>query len=133
MLDVGCRSGAWTFDFAANYPLAEVLGIDLTPPQELKGAPSNCNFVKANMEHDWTFVAPGRGFDFIHARMLANGMHDWPKFFAQCFKYLRPGGWVEIPDIRAAGLATKDGSDAQTSPAMQWFTLFQSCSNKDRH
>ena len=125
MLDVGCGSGAWALDFAAKYPSAEVLGIDVTPPQNVKNAPSNCHFAKANMEQQWTFTARAESFDFIHARMLANGMRDWPGFFTQCFMHLRPGCWVEIPDVRAAGLSAKDGSDALVSPAIQWFELFQ--------
>ena len=80
------------------------------------------------MEHDWTFLPPNddKHFDFIYARMLANGMHDWPRFLAQCFKHLHPGGWLEIPDIRAAGLCAKNSSNPSDSPALQWFALFQS-------
>ena len=123
--DLGCGSGAWTLAFATQFPSAEVLGVDLTPPENLVDLPNNCTFVRANIEDEWAFVPSGTEFDFIYARMLANGIHDWPKLFARCFELLRPGGWLELPDVRVASLSAKDGSTTETSPALKWFELFR--------
>ena len=57
--------------------------------------------------------------------MLANGIHNWPLFFTRCYEHLQPGGWIEIPDVRVAGLDAKDGSTGNTSPAIRWFEMFQ--------
>ena len=111
---------------AAKYLSANILGVDLTPPTKIQGSPSNCSFVNANVEQDWTFVPPGKKFDLIYARMLANGMHDWPRFFTRCFEHLNPGGWLEIPDVRSGGVSARDGRGAKESPALQWFELFRS-------
>lgn len=32
ILDIGCGSGCWVIDMAKQYPRAEVIGMDLTPP-----------------------------------------------------------------------------------------------------
>ena len=125
ILDVGCGSGAWTVDAATTYSTARVVGIDLTPPALSVQTPQNCTFLQADAELEWDFVKPGERFDFIYARMLANGMHDWPSFMARCYRYLEPGGWIEIPDIEAAGLTAKDNSRASPSPAVQWFSKFR--------
>jgi len=130
VLDLGCGSGAWTLAVAAKYPAAQVLGVDLTPPQKPDCSPSNCRFEKANVEHEWTFVEESQTVDIIYARMLANGMHDWPKFFSQCFAHLHPGGWIEIPDVRVAGVSAKDGSSSRESPAIEWFELFRTAAAK---
>ena len=131
VLDVGCGSGAWTLDFASQFPLANVLGIDLTPPPKPAGTPNNCRFEKADVEQEWLFVKNGEKFDFIYARMLANGMRDWPKFFGRCFHHLQPGGWIEIPDVRVAGVSARDGSTADNSPAIQWFEMFRTTAEKN--
>ena len=115
---------------AAEYQSAKTLGIDLTPPQNPQGTPRNCSFVQVNVEKPWTFPVPTDKFDFIYARMLCNGIHDWPQLFARCFQNLKPGGWIEIPDVKGGGLAAKDGSCAKISPAIRWFQLFRAASMK---
>ena len=130
VLDVGCGSGAWALDVASHFPFTTVLGIDLTPPIKPADAPDNCRFEKADVEQGWLFVHHDEKFDFIHARMLANGIRDWPKFFSRCFDHIHPGGWIEVPDVRVAGVSARDGSTAEVSPAIQWFELFRTTAAK---
>lgn len=35
VLDIGCGGGSWVIDMAQLYPHAEVIGMDLTPPNLL--------------------------------------------------------------------------------------------------
>jgi SAM-dependent methyltransferase len=89
VLDVGTGTGKWAIEFADANPKVSVVGTDLSPIQP-PSAPPNCSFVVENVEKDWVFSEP---FDYIHGRMLMLGIHDWAKYFRQCFDHLKPGGW----------------------------------------
>lgn len=43
---------------------------------------------------EWTF--PPDHFDFVHVRELFGCVPDWDFFFAQAYKHIAPGGWIEI-------------------------------------
>ena len=89
VLDVGTGTGKWPIEFADANPRVQVIGTDLSPIQPTY-APPNCSFVVENVEDEWIFREP---FDYIHSRMLMLGIHDWAKYFRQCFENLKPGGW----------------------------------------
>ncbi|KXT05369.1 hypothetical protein AC578_10943 [Pseudocercospora eumusae] len=72
------------------------LGVDLSAIQP-DSKPLHCRFMTANVEHDWTFETR---FDYIHARMLTMGIHDWTHFFKQSWDFLEPGGWIEVNETR---------------------------------
>lgn len=112
-------------DVAWLHPQADVLGVDLSAPNRPADAPSNCYFVSANIEKEWAFATGRSPFDLIYARMLANGIHDWPAFFAKCKTYLRPGGWLEVPDVRGGGLYSATGLLEAESPALQCFKALE--------
>ncbi|KAL8764187.1 MAG: hypothetical protein Q9184_000156 [Pyrenodesmia sp. 2 TL-2023] len=78
-----------------KYPDAEILGNDLSPIQP-KWVPPNVRFEVDDVEQDWAYHQP---FDFIHCRMMGNGIRDWPKLNRQCFENTKPGGWVEFIDL----------------------------------
>ncbi|KAH0545427.1 hypothetical protein FGG08_000428 [Glutinoglossum americanum] len=69
--------------------------------------PPNVNFEVDDAEADWTF--PPNHFDFIHARTMGGSIADMDKLLAQCYKHLKPGGWVEI-DEAEAWAKSDDGS-----------------------
>jgi len=107
-------TGLWAIEFAEAHANAEVTGTDLSPIQP-SFIPPNCRFIVDNAEHDWAF---DRKFDYVHSRMLTLGMHDWPRFFKQCWDNLEPGGWLEtsetqFPGSRADGDATTDSALAK--------------------
>ncbi|KAF4534981.1 Methyltransferase domain-containing protein [Lasiodiplodia theobromae] len=118
VLDVGCGTGAWTIAFADAHPDAHVIGTDLSPVQPAF-VPPNCEFLVDNAERDWAFG--GRKFDFIHARMLCMGIHDWPRFLRQCWENLAPGGWLELREITFPWRSV-DGGERQEeeSPLLKW-------------
>lgn len=94
ILDIGSGTGAWALAIAEAIPTKRIIATDLTPPKVT--SLSNVTFMKANAEEDWHF---GETFSFIHGRMLASGIQNWPKLLDQCFRNLEPGGWLELLDL----------------------------------
>jgi len=93
-IDIGTGTGQWAIEFADEHPSATVIGTDLSPIQPTF-APPNCSFIVENAADPWVFSEP---FDYCHSRMLLLGMHDWPRYFQQCWDHLKPGGWVEVQE-----------------------------------
>ncbi|QSZ30491.1 hypothetical protein DSL72_000045 [Monilinia vaccinii-corymbosi] len=92
VLDLGTGTGIWAIDFADLFPNASVLGTDLSPIQP-DMVPPNCRFEIDDMTEEWTY--PPNYFDFIHIRALFGSVHDWDKLYAQAFKHLKPGGFIQ--------------------------------------
>lgn len=115
VLDVGTGTGIWAIELAEEQPASRVTGTDLSPIQP-SWVPPNCQFEIDNAEETWTFPKP---FDYIHARVLMMGMHDWPRFFEQAFEHLKPGGWVEAQEL-CFPLGCDDGSATSDSALLAW-------------
>ncbi|KAL1979542.1 hypothetical protein VTN96DRAFT_5589 [Rasamsonia emersonii] len=94
VIDLGTGTGIWAMDFADRFPSAEVIGCDLSPTQP-RLVPPNLKFVVDDIEAEWGYDVP---FDFIHARYLALSMKNYPGLIKQCYRYAKPGGWVEFQD-----------------------------------
>ncbi|KAL8966962.1 MAG: hypothetical protein Q9183_003137 [Haloplaca sp. 2 TL-2023] len=94
ILDIGSGSGAWPLALAQALPSKRILATDLTPPDI--PTPSNLTFIQWNAEEKWEFK---KHFSFIHGRMLASGIRDWPQLLSQCFHHLEPGGSLELLDL----------------------------------
>ena len=133
VLDLGCGTGIWARQFAAAYPSTQVFGVDFLPPNERfidNDPPRNCTWIKASFEEEWTTFLPDaqeEPFDFIHARMLIAGVHDWPRLFQQCYNHLSPGGYLEVFEGLFELNAEDDGESngPEQSPAIRWFALGQ--------
>ncbi|KAH9222060.1 S-adenosyl-L-methionine-dependent methyltransferase [Leptodontidium sp. 2 PMI_412] len=114
ILDIGTGTGIWAIEMAELYPSAEVLGLDIAPvqpqwygylPWNPKGhganmferVPPNCIFEIDDVEMPWTLAQDS--YDFIHARDLLLSIRDWPKLVDQCYKTLKPGGYLELQCI----------------------------------
>ncbi|MCJ1285119.1 hypothetical protein MMC26_004457 [Xylographa opegraphella] len=115
VLDVGTGTGIWAIEFAQEHPSVEVIGVDLSPIQPTL-VPPNCSFIVDNVEEDWVY---DQKFDFIHARMLVLGMHDWPRFFRQSWSYMKPGAWLEMQELQFP-VRCADDDAGKESPFREW-------------
>ena len=79
-------------DMADKFPSAEVIGTDLTPVKPGM-QPDNVKFEIDDMCSPWIY--PDDHFDFVHIRGLFGSVADWPALYAEAFKHIRPGGYVE--------------------------------------
>ncbi|KAI5811880.1 S-adenosyl-L-methionine-dependent methyltransferase [Pyronema omphalodes] len=93
ILDIGTGTGIWAIDVADTYPMAEVIGTDLSPIQP-DWVPANCRFEVDDAMLEWTFK--DNHFDFIHCRNISSGVSDWKHLSTQLMRCVIPGGYVEL-------------------------------------
>jgi len=125
LLDLGCGSGVWTAAIARNFPEINVFGVDITPPANDFGLP-NLTFVTADMEQTWEFAREQRdGCDLIVARVLVSAIRDWPALIRRCFEHLKPGGWIEIPDISIGTFSDSFDWRDECSLLMRWCQCYR--------
>ncbi|KAL5321490.1 hypothetical protein ACEPPN_009449 [Leptodophora sp. 'Broadleaf-Isolate-01'] len=81
-------------DVAEKHPEADVKGVDVSPIQPT-WVPPNCRFELDDFNLEWQ---DHNKFDLIHARELLGSVPEWPKFYDECFKALKPGGWIDCSE-----------------------------------
>ncbi|KAK3299596.1 S-adenosyl-L-methionine-dependent methyltransferase [Chaetomium fimeti] len=121
VLDIGTGTGIWAIDFADQYPGVEVIGTDLSPIQP-GWVPPNLQFEMEDATQAWTFKEDS--FDFVHIRYMFGSVVDWDALFAQAYRVLRPGGYIESLEADARMYAT-DGTVLDGSPLDQWGKVFR--------
>ncbi|CCX12957.1 Similar to UMTA [Verticillium albo-atrum VaMs.102]; acc. no. XP_003004874 [Pyronema omphalodes CBS 100304] len=72
-----------TVDMADQYPMAEVIGTDLSPIQP-SWVPANCRFEVDDAMLDWTFRDDF--FDFIHIRNTSTGISNWDHLASEMYR-----------------------------------------------
>ncbi|KAF6822500.1 methyltransferase domain-containing protein [Colletotrichum musicola] len=97
IIDVGTGTGIWAIDMGDEYPEAEITGIDLSPIQP-SFIPPNVSFVVDDVEAEWLY--PKNSIDYIHVRNMGGAVKDWTKLLSQAYRVLKPGGWVEIQEMK---------------------------------
>ncbi|KAH7128027.1 S-adenosyl-L-methionine-dependent methyltransferase [Dactylonectria estremocensis] len=97
VLDIGTGTGIWAVDMGDEYPEADVLGIDLSPIQP-SWVPPNVRFIVDDAEAEWLH-AP-ESLDYIHIRHMTSSIRDWSKLVSQAYRALKPGGWIEVQELR---------------------------------
>jgi SAM-dependent methyltransferase len=97
VLDVGTGTGIWAIEMGDKYPSAIVHGVDVSPIQPT-WVPPNVKFQIDDMTKSWLW--PANSLDFIHIRNMVGSIRDWPAIFAEALKALKPGGKIEVSEIR---------------------------------
>ncbi|KAK4447409.1 S-adenosyl-L-methionine-dependent methyltransferase [Podospora aff. communis PSN243] len=120
VLDVGTGTGLWAIDFGDKHPSAEVIGIDVSPIQPA-WVPPNVRFEIDDVTQPWTFQPDT--FDFIHIRWLFGSIKDWDALFAEAFRALKPGGWIESHEA-SAQFQSDDGSVNENTAMGQFGKFF---------
>lgn len=115
-------------DFADEFPSATVTGTDLSPIQP-PWVPPNCKFELDNCELAWTF--PADHFDYVHIRGLVGCVQDWPKLYAECFRCLKRGGWLEQQEY-ALPIASNKGEGGLPADCVwhDWGAIFREAGRK---
>lgn len=121
ILDIGTGTGMWAIEVAEQYPNASIIGTDLSPIQPT-WVPPNVTFELHDcLQYPWGF---SRRFDLIHTQLL-NGfaVKDWHEFYTECFRNLKPGGWVESHECDLM-LFSDDNSIPNNSAVIRWLNLW---------
>ena len=125
MLDLGCGSAVWTAAVATKFPKIDVVGVDITPPANSFGL-KNLTFVTADVEEPWGFASErGEHYDLISVRVLVSAIRDWPSLIRRCFEHLKPGGWIEIPDVTIGTYSDVFDWRDESSPLMRWYQCYR--------
>ncbi|KAI5796057.1 S-adenosyl-L-methionine-dependent methyltransferase [Pyronema domesticum] len=112
ILDIGTGTGIWAIDMADRYPMAEVIGIDLSPIQP-SWVPANCRFEVDDAMQDWTFKS--NWFDLIHIRNCSTGISNWDHLASEMYRCTASGGYVELCEADM-GIHCDDGTMADDNP-----------------
>ncbi|MCJ1262518.1 hypothetical protein MMC22_002388 [Lobaria immixta] len=115
ILDIATGTGIWAIEMGDQYPLAEIIGTDLSPTQST-WVPPNVKFEVDDCEEPWTFPQP---FDYVHIRYMVAAIRDWPKLVGQAYQHTKPGGWAEFQDFDAR-YYSEDGSMVEGSVVDSW-------------
>ncbi|KAJ4265100.1 hypothetical protein NW762_005346 [Fusarium torreyae] len=119
-VDIGTGTGIWAIDFADSFPNTQVVGTDVSPIQP-GWVPPNLKFEIDDCTQEWTFEPNSQ--DYIHLRWLVGSIVDWDKLFAEAYKCLKPGGYVESHEALSR-MDCDDGSIHEKSAMHQWGKFF---------
>lgn len=87
----------------------------------------NCRFDIDDASQDWTFKDDT--FDYIHIRFMAGCFSDWAKLYRECYRCLKPGGFIEHLDF-SLHVRSDDGSIPTDSVWSQWASIFVDAGGK---
>lgn len=120
VLDIGTGTGLWPSGMADRFEDATVVGIDLSKV-EVEYLQPNLSFDVDDITREWT---PRGLFDFIHLRSLFASIADWPFVYAEAFKNMESGGYIEIVDLLLTPMSN-DGTMPLYSIFKRWEELGQ--------
>ncbi|KAH6673106.1 S-adenosyl-L-methionine-dependent methyltransferase, partial [Halenospora varia] len=96
IIDLGTGTGIWCVDMGDEYPSANILGVDLSPIQQV-WVPPNVRFMVDDIEETWLESADF--YDLVHGRHITPAIKDFPALLRRAYKHTKPGGWVEFQEM----------------------------------
>lgn len=113
ILDIGCGPGEWALDMAQRHPASQITGIDISE-RMIAYAQHDAQARKQALVHFQVMDAreslafPDASFGAIHARFITGFLSTalWPKLMRECFRLLRPGGWLISTEFEDLGVST---------------------------
>ncbi|KAL4782496.1 S-adenosyl-L-methionine-dependent methyltransferase [Aspergillus varians] len=125
-LDVGTGTGIWAIDFAEDNPFTEIIGTDLSPIQP-SFVPPNLRFEIDDATETWVY--PENYFDLVHVRSLYGAVADWPAFYQNALKTLKPGGWIDQLEM-SIQFRSDDGTVTDDHVLAVWSKTFIAAGEK---
>lgn len=116
-LDIGCSSGGWACELAAQYPHLQITGIDISENMiRAARARAHANHLAQTCHFDIgdvrTLPLPyaDASFSLIHVRLIFAFMTQtlWPQLIQECVRVLRPGGILILTENDAQCWTTSD-------------------------
>lgn len=115
IVDLGCGPGGWVLDVAFDLPGAEVEGFDSSEAmvryahtRAITQQLPNASFgVMDITEH---FDLPDASYDLVNARFLMAVLkrEAWLPFLWECYRVLRPGGYLRLTEGAEFGATTSE-------------------------
>ncbi|KAK0381582.1 hypothetical protein CLIM01_01058 [Colletotrichum limetticola] len=125
VLDVGTGTGVWAVDFGDLHPESEILGIDLSAPQQ-EFVPPNVRFEIDDIEEEWTYSEP---FNYIHSRFMNASIANWKEYLKKCYDNIAPGGYLELLENQVDPVSD-DNTLPKDSSIHEYVNLIRSGSEK---
>lgn len=133
LLEAGCGTGYMTYRLGAQFPDAEVFGLDLSKVPEVDQCPPNVHFLQGNVLNqkptEWEPQGNGpkvtdnaEAFDLIFGRFLIAGINDWPGLFKTQFQMLKPGGYAESHELDPL---IYNKAEETTTDKEEWHVVFK--------
>ncbi|KAB8078289.1 hypothetical protein BDV29DRAFT_152818 [Aspergillus leporis] len=121
------RSGAWVGNlYESEHHHTRITALDPTHMQYSDGWKS----VHQDLEGDWPFSAR-QSFHLIHTQSLGGLIADWVGFNQNAFKYLVPGGWLEVRKKNIWFYSDDEGVLGRKVPAVkQWLELTEQAAER---
>ncbi len=133
VLDIACGPGEWVIGMAVKHPACEIVGLDISQ-RMIEYARnysrvhrlSNTRFLLGDARQP--LPLPDQSFDLINARVIMSfqSVTTWPLFLSECYRLLRPGGFMCSTEVDNLGITN--------SRALAYYSnLLTSYSRKGQH
>jgi len=97
-------------------------GIYSKPDESVENLAIDLSTLEAQPELGWHFSAP---FDLIHMRNTKGSFAHWEDFYAEIYKSLPPGGWIEVADYDLGDIpAPPEEADSTSSSLLHLRALY---------
>lgn|ERR1700731_184713 len=89
--------GLWALEMSQQFPNANVIGLDLTPPVKPQRSHNDgLVYVQGDVTKELGLVS--NAFEFVYQRDMATvvPVGRWPTLIQEFARILKPGGWLQL-------------------------------------